>query len=298
MKKTIIFSAAILATMAFVGCNNTKAKKVELKTENDSLSYAFGVSNGDQIRQYVMDNDTTGKHISAFFDGMEAGLKAPEEKTDDRTGMLAKNIGNTLGLQVKVGLMGDSTIVTDYKLIRQGLLNGMLNDTTQMDEKAAQDYLNTVMRARQEEQRAAMKKKREEEMLTKYADEKLAGEKFIAEIAKKPGIQKTENGVFYEVITQGKGAIPVDTSIVSVNYTGRLMNDTIFDSNAQSGKPVEFGLNGVIKGFSEALKIMPVGSKYRIYIPQELAYGAGQEGGRIPPFAPLIFDLELVGIKN
>ncbi|MDR2824126.1 MAG: FKBP-type peptidyl-prolyl cis-trans isomerase [Prevotellaceae bacterium] len=297
MKKTIIFSTAILAIVLFASCNNNAAKKVELKSEIDSLSYAFGLSNGDQIRQFLMENDTTGKHISAFFEGMEAGLRAPEEKESDVLGSLARNIGNTLGTQVKTGLMGDSTLKVDYPRIRQGLLNGLLNDTTQISQQAAQDYLNNVMRMRQEKQMAEAQKKREEEMLTKYKAEKEAGEKFMAEVAEKAGIQKTAGGVYYEVQKQGTGAIPTDTNIVAVNYTGRLMNDTIFDSNAPSGKPAEFGLQGVIKGFSEALKVMPVGSKYRVYIPQELAYGA-QEGGKIPPFSPLVFDLELVGIKK
>lgn len=299
MKRTIIFSTVICAIITLAACTGNKTtQSVELNSETDSLSYAFGLSNGSQIRQFVMKNDTTGKYINEFFAGMEAGLKAPKEDRTDQISNLKKQIGQTYAMGVENGLFGDSTLTANYKLFRQGMINGFDGTDIQMSKQAAELYLNSTMQKRQAAQMAEAQKKHEEEMLTKYKAEKEDGEKFIAEIAKKQGIQKTPAGVYYEVIKQGTGAIPVDTNTVLVNYTGKLMNDTIFDSNAKTGKPAEFIVTQVIKGWTDALKIMPVGSIYRLYIPQELAYGASREGDRIPPFSPLTFDVELVGIKK
>lgn len=299
MNRTIIFSTVIFAMVVFAACTSKKtAKSVELKSEIDSFSYALGLSNGDQVRQFVMKNDTTGKYMNDFFAGLEAGLKAPKEDPANQIENLKKQIGQSYAMFEKNGLFGDSTLTANYQIFRQGMINGFDGKDIQMKAADAKQYLNTIMQKRQEVKMAAERKKYEDEMLVKYKAEKEAGEKFIAAIAQKSGIQKTPAGVYYEVIKQGTGAIPTDTNTVLVNYTGKLMNDTIFDSNAKSGKPAEFGVTQVIKGWTDALKIMPVGSKYRLYIPQELAYGAGRQGSPIPPFAPLIFDVELVGIKK
>lgn len=298
MKKTIIFSAVIFTLIAFANCaGSQKAKSVKLNSETDSLSYAFGLSNGEQIRQFLMKNDTTGKNMNEFFAGLEAGLKAPKEDPKDQIGNLEKQIGQTYAMGQKNGLFGDSTLTANYPLFRQGMINGLDGKNIQMSMTEAEQYVNTTMQKRQAAQMAEAQKKYEEEMLVKYKDEKAAGEKFIAEIAQKEGIQKTPAGVYYEVIKEGKGPKPAETNTVMVNYTGKLMNDSIFDSNEKAGKPVEFVVTQVIKGWTDALKVMPVGSKWRLYIPQELAYGAGRQGSPIPPFAPLVFDVELVGIK-
>lgn len=299
MKKTIIFSAVIFTIFALVNCSGNKnAKTVKLNSENDSLSYTFGISNGNQIRQFLMKNDSTGKYIDEFFAGLNAGLKAPKEDQKDQIANLEKQIGQSYAMGQKTGLFGDSTLIANYPLFRQGMINGMDGNDIQMSVKEAGDYVNATMQKRQAAQMAAEQKKYEEEMEVKYKDEKVAGENFIAQISQKTGIKKTPAGVYYEILKKGNGAIPVDTSIVMVNYTGKLMNDSIFDSNAKMGKPAEFPVTRVIKGWTDALENMPVGSKWRLYIPQELAYGAGRQGSPIPPFAPLIFDVELVGIKK
>ena len=129
-----------------------------------------------------------------------------------------------------------------------------------------------------------------------YGDNKKACEEFMANIAKKEGIKALENGVYYEVLTEGTGEIPSDTSRVQVNYEGRLIDGTVFDASAKHGdKPAEFQPNQVIKGWTEALTMMPVGSKWQLFIPQELAYGE-RNAGQIKPYSALIFDVELVGI--
>ena len=119
----------------------------------------------------------------------------------------------------------------------------------------------------------------------------------MPKIGKKEGIQKLDNGVYYEVITEGKGEIPADTSRVKVNYEGKLINDSIFDSTYKRGEPTTFRCNQVIPGWTNALTHMPVGSTWKVYIPQDQAY-ADREAGLIKPFSCLIFKIELISIEK
>lgn len=131
----------------------------------------------------------------------------------------------------------------------------------------------------------------------KYAGNKIAGEEFLAENGKKENITTTDSGLQFEVITEGDGETPDADNTVTVHYHGTLTDGTIFDSSIQRGEPATFGVSQVIKGWTEALQLMKVGSKYRLYIPQELAYGANPHpGGAIEPYATLIFDVELLNI--
>lgn len=123
-----------------------------------------------------------------------------------------------------------------------------------------------------------------------------AGKDFLAENLKKAGVKSTESGLQYEIITEGSGAIPKATDRVQVHYTGQLIDGTVFDSSVQRGQPAEFPVNGVIQGWVEALQLMPEGSKWRLYIPQELAYGAQGAGASIAPYSTLIFDVELLKV--
>ncbi|EJD6086902.1 TPA: peptidylprolyl isomerase [Proteus mirabilis] len=123
-----------------------------------------------------------------------------------------------------------------------------------------------------------------------------AGKVFLAENVKKEGVQVTESGLQYKVLKAGDGAIPARTDHVRVHYTGRLIDGTVFDSSVQRGQPAEFLVNGVIAGWIEALTLMPVGSKWELYIPYQLAYGERGAGAAIPPFATLVFEVELLEI--
>ncbi len=125
------------------------------------------------------------------------------------------------------------------------------------------------------------------------------GEQFLAENGKREEVTTTPTGLQYEVLTKGEGAIPTDTSRVNVHYEGSLLDGTVFDSSYKRGEPVTFGVTQVIPGWTEALKLMPVGSKWKVYLPYDLAYGArgtGQ-GGPIGPYETLIFTVELLGIE-
>jgi len=124
-----------------------------------------------------------------------------------------------------------------------------------------------------------------------------AGAEFLAENAKKEGVTITESGLHYEVITMGEGPIPTAASTVSVHYHGMLTDGTVFDSSVERGVPTEFPVGGVIAGWTEALQLMPVGSKFKLVIPSDLAYGERGAGAAIGPHATLVFEVELLEIK-
>ncbi len=131
----------------------------------------------------------------------------------------------------------------------------------------------------------------------KFEVNKKEGESFLAENSKKEAVEITASGLQYEVIHAGDGEKPEVTSNVTVHYHGTLIDGTVFDSSVERGQPASFGVNQVIPGWTEALQLMPKGAKYRLYIPQELAYGANPHpGGAIQPYMALIFDVELLEI--
>ncbi|MDP4596245.1 MAG: FKBP-type peptidyl-prolyl cis-trans isomerase [Crocinitomicaceae bacterium] len=131
----------------------------------------------------------------------------------------------------------------------------------------------------------------------KYEVNKLAGEAFLADNAQRPEVKTTASGLQYEVLQEGDGPKPGPTSQVTVHYHGTLIDGTVFDSSVERGSPATFGVNQVIRGWTEALQLMSAGSKYRLSIPQELAYGANPHpGGAIQPYAALVFDVELLSI--
>ena len=123
------------------------------------------------------------------------------------------------------------------------------------------------------------------------------GEKFLIENAKKAGIVSLPSGLQYEVLTMGTGAKPKATDKVKTHYHGTLINGKVFDSSVDRGEPISFPLNGVISGWTEGLQLMPVGSKFRFFIPYQLAYGERGAGADIKPFSALIFEVELLGIE-
>lgn len=141
-----------------------------------------------------------------------------------------------------------------------------------------------------------MQSKMNEKQKQISAENKAKGEAFLTKNKQNPNIKTTASGLQYEIVKQGTGATPVDTNIVKVHYEGSLIDGTVFDSSIKRGEPVEFGVTQVIKGWTEALKLMNVGSKYKLYIPSELGYGDQGAGQQIPPGSVLIFDVELLDI--
>ena len=130
-----------------------------------------------------------------------------------------------------------------------------------------------------------------------HSNNKSAGEIFLAANKTKTGITTTDSGLQYEVISKGEGAMPTLNDKVNVHYHGTLITGEVFDSSVERGEPISFPLNGVIQGWQEGLQLMPVGSKYRFFIPQEIAYGNRGAGALIKPYSALIFEVELLGIE-
>jgi len=154
-----------------------------------------------------------------------------------------------------------------------------------------------MVQAAVEKAQSADQERQEAELKTQYQDSIAAGDAFMAENAKREGVVTLPSGLQYEIIRAGNGAIPADTDQVKVHYHGTLINGTVFDSSVDRGEPAVFGVTQVIPGWTEALQLMPVGSKWRLYVPYDLAYGA-TDRGTIKPFSNLIFDVELLGIEK
>lgn len=206
------------------------------------------------------------------------------------------SVSYALGIDMAFKFTGNFEEV-DRDLFVQGFNNGM-DSTDILIEKG---QVETVLRAffmklqeeKQKEQQADALKKAEAE----FGDNKATGENFLAENKAKEGIKTTASGLQYLVVKEGAGEKPTVTTKVKVHYHGTLIDGTVFDSSVDRGTPAEFGVNGVIKGWTEVLQLMPVGSKYKVFVPQELAYGAfPRQGGPIKPFSTLIFDVELLEI--
>ena len=254
-----------------------KSQAVELKNQLDSINYAFGLLNGDQIRMYVLSGDTTGTAVEEFITALNNTLK------DGKKYPMLRNLGERIGGQIKeqeeTGLVGVPGLVTDFELIKQGFINGFL-DYGDWDAMMANMFIQESLNELQ------------------YGDAKREGEEFLAAKELEEGVQKTESGLLYKVIREGKGNKPAVTDKVRVNYEGKLINGTVFDSSYERGESIVFGVNQVIKGWTEALQLMPVGSEYELYIPYYLAYGERGTGRDIPPYATLIFKVELIGIEK
>lgn len=282
MKKINIITLAVVFSFSLSAFAQS-AKAPVLKNRMDSLNYAFGLANGDGIKMYYLYNDSTGERVKSLMKGIEDGMKV-NAKYAELAG-LGTNIGQSLKTQEETGLFNNEDIAVDFELIKQGLINGILG-YDQMSASEAQMYLNTAMQQMQE--------KKDEEL---YGANRREGEEFLAENGTKPGIVTTESGLQYKVVKTGKGKKPSATDRVKVHYHGTLIDGTVFDSSVNRGEPATFGVNQVIRGWTEALQLMPVGSKWILYIPQDLAYGT-QDMGTIKPYSTLIFEVELLGIEK
>ena len=253
-----------------------KVKTIELKNQNDSVNYAFGYLNGDEVARYVLLMDSTGQLTKDFIININKGLKSKVK--NPQIVNMGEQIGKNIKAQEAQGLIGEPSLATDFALIKQGFINGLLGDTVMTGEQAG-EYIQTTMNN------------------IKDGTVKEDGEKFLTENALKEGVITTESGLQYEVLKMGKGKKPAATDRVKVHYHGTLIDGTVFDSSVERGEPIVFGLNQVIPGWTEGVQLMPIGSKFRFYIPQELGYGA-QNAGSIPPYSTLIFEVELLGIEK
>ena len=286
--KKLSFLAAVAIAAGFASCS-APSHKADFENNVDSLSYAIGMAGTEGLEQYFMQQGIDSAHVADFVKGFNEG--ASKQGPKDIAYVLGLQVGLTVGNQWVEGynrqIFGnDSTMSLNRDNLLAGFVDGVVGREKVMTKMEAAAYRRTEMEAA-----------REKAVAVQFADNKAAGEKFLAENKTKEGVQTTASGLQYKIIKKGNGAVPADTSRVEVNYRGTLIDGTEFDSSYKRKKPATFLANRVIKGWTEALTMMPVGSKWELYIPYELAYGSRQSG-KTKPFSALIFEVELLGIKE
>jgi len=299
MKKTVMVMAlAVLASASFSTAEAKKKKEnkkqepveqpVKLVTGSDTLSYVAGMYLTEGLIPYVQQQGMDTAYIADFITGFKevVGTNDPRQK--------ARVIGMQIAEQLSHGMLPrmkqeftetPDTLVND--ILFRAFTDALNGDSSIMAKQKALDMFK---------EKEAWNKAQKEERL--YGPNREAGRKFLAENRQKDSVIVTETGLQYKILVKGDGEVPQRTDKVLVNYEGRLVDGTVFDaSNKHGDKPASFRADQVIRGWTEALTMMPVGSKWQLYIPYELAYGE-RNMGNIKPFSALIFDVELVGIDK
>ena len=280
MKKYLMTALVLVASASLFTASAAKKKNVKkvtpvvLATESDSLSYAAGVHATRGLIPFIQQSykvDTA--YMADFIRGYEEAITKANtpQGTAYIVGMqIAQMVNQRIlpGTREELKSAKDSI---DAAMFSRGFVAALANDTTLFTEKKAGEFKTQILAG--------------------------AGEKFLAENAKKPGVKVLPSGLQYKVIKAGQGEVPKATDEVEVIYEGRLIDGTVFDATSKHGgaKTDKFRAGNLIKGWTEALTTMPVGSKWQLYIPYKLAYGERQ-AGQIPPYSTLVFDLELVSI--
>ena len=298
MKKTKIILMALVALLCVGATAATKkqrkgkkaAKEVAERVDTvsvDTFSYLLGMANSNGLKAYLsqrMGIDTA--YVEDFLKGFQQKELTEADKREK-----ARLAGMEIREQVETQVwsnanrqIDDSVDVLNHEQFIKGFQNGIFPVDTTFSMDSAQSLVQKQM--------AYYHKVKMEK---KYGANRLAGEQFLKLNAKQDSVQTTASGLQYKVITMGTGEKPQKTDRVKVDYEGRLIDGTVFDSSYKRGKPATFPVGQVIAGWTEALCMMPVGSKWEVYVPQELGYG-DREQQKIPPFSCLVFTVELHGI--
>ncbi len=290
--KKLFFGAlsALVATAMISSCGNS-TPKADMKNDVDTFSYAMGLAQTQGLKEYLVQRqgiDTA--YMDDFIKGLNDGANAGDDKKQAAY-YAGLQIGAQISQQMVKGInnelfQGDSTKTISLKNFMAGFVAGTTGKNKLMTEAQAQ---MTAQRLMQQIKTQSLSKR--------YGPNKVKGEKWLAANKKKKDVVTLPSGVQYRVLKEGNGPIPKDTSMVKVNYEGRTIDGKVFDSSFERKQPVDFRANQVVKGFTEALTRMPQGSVWEVYIPQELGYGANQQG-QIEPFSPLIFKIELLQVDN
>ena len=298
MKKIIILALVLVASASFCPLEAKKKKKVEepaapvveavqLLNASDSVSYTAGMTFTKGLVSYLLQQKVDTAYMADFIRGFKDMISASGDPRQ-KTYVVGMDIARQLNERMLPGItneFADSPDSIVAPLLYRGFEDALLQDTTLFTMAAAETYFA--------EREKADKVAKEEKL---YGPNRDAGIAFLAENAKKDSVITLPSGLQYKVLVAGKGEVPTVSDKVQVNYEGRLIDGTVFDASARHGdKPAEFMPTQVIKGWTEALTMMPVGSKWQLYIPSELAYGK-RETGQIKPYSTLVFDVELVGI--
>jgi FKBP-type peptidyl-prolyl cis-trans isomerase FklB len=282
MKRFILIALTAMVSVSFY---TASAQKVTLTTPSDSLSYAAGASMTDGLmtflkQQYDMDEAYLDDFLSSFEEAMKSGVDG-KKKAYSAGIQIAGMVKERMLPSISNDLQGSDYTIQE-ELFTKGFMASLKKDSTVFGQDP-KPYFNTRMGAVVNAKKEAVRK---------------AGEQFLSENSKKAGVQVTPSGLQYKILTKGKGKVPTKDDQVIVKYEGRLIDGTVFDSSYKRAEQTnKFRPTDVIKGWTEALTMMPVGSKWELYVPQELAYGA-RETGDIPAYSALIFIVELVGIEK
>ena len=296
MKKYILFALCACITLGAGAAKKTNKKKKAAEPVEvvdtvciDTFSYHFGRANSNGLKNYLaqrMGVDTT--YVIDFLKGFEQ-LELTEADKREKARLAGIEIRQQVENQVYPQAskqVNDSTDILNKVLFVKGFRDGFsgLNATIPMDST------QTLVKKQMEYyHKTAMEKK--------YGANRIAGEEFLKANAKKDSVKTTPSGLQYKILTVGTGEVPSKGDKVKVNYEGHLIDGTEFDSSYKRNKPVTFPVDQVIAGWTEALCMMPVGSKWMLYVPQELAY-KDREQSKIPPFSCLIFTVDLLEIEK
>ena len=302
MKKTMILALALVASASLFTATAAKKKvvkktaavaapqPVQLKSSSDSVSYTAGMSLTNGLIPFLTQQQNVDTaYMADFVRGFQETIKAgddPKQKAFQAGMDIARQLKERMlpGISKEFQDSPDSIIAS---LLYKGFTDALLKDTSVFKQADAETYFK--------EKQIADKAAKEEKLWGPNRD---AGRKFLAENAKNDSVKVLPSGLQYKVLYMGDGEVPKADDKVFVNYEGRLIDGTVFDASRKHGdKPSEFRPNQVIKGWTEALTMMPVGSKWTLYIPYELAYGE-REAGLIKPYSALIFDVVLEGIDR
>lgn len=338
MKKfqVVALSAFVAVGALLTSCGGGVSSNVSLKTDIDTMSYAFGANLFKQggldshlmqmgvlldtagvrfnyQRQIEADSSATkkaslekemrakidsivkvnAKNTAEFLKGLKSSINAPESQS---AYLLGVSIGHQIGSNMFPEMIGriygpDSKEKFNSDAFVAAIATSMAKG------KYAIDNPEMLFNLKMEELRAKEQAKQDEELKKQYAPQIEAGQKFLEENKAKEGVVALPDGLQYKVIKEGNGPKPTANDMVKVHYHGTLIDGTVFDSSVERGEPATFNVSGVIKGWTEALQLMPVGSKWTVYVPYDLAYGS-QDRGKIAPFSTLVFDVELISIET
>lgn len=327
MKKILLLACAFLAGASLFAQKNKK--DLPIKTEKDTVSYSYGASLAQQgLAQYLTQqglftdtasvrqsyaskvsatptdkakldkelavkldsiNKANKANVTDLINGIALVLQSDETKKAYMEGL---SLGGQMSKMIpsfSEQMYGNNKEI-NKDLFLQGLRHALSGDKVQVENSF--DIINQMMSEAQTKQMA----QQEEGQKAQNAEYIAEGDRFMAENKAKEGVVTLPSGLQYKVLKAGTGAIPKASDQVKVHYRGSLIDGTVFDSSIDRGEPIVFGVSQVIKGWTEALQLMPVGSKWMLYIPYNLGYG-GREAGSIKPFSNLIFEVELLGIE-
>ncbi|WP_300727358.1 FKBP-type peptidyl-prolyl cis-trans isomerase [uncultured Bacteroides sp.] len=295
MKKSTLL-LVFAATAGLASCT-AQGPKPNMKTDIDSLSYMMGVTGSDGLKEFALNRlEIDSTDMANFIRGIQQGVKDVDAK--DKAYMEGVAIGLQLSKNFKMTsermFHGDTTKTLSKENFLAGFFANINNKSL-----ITPDSANLYIRTKLNEIETQAREKEAAELRAKYADYIKKNEDFLAANKTKEGVQVTESGLQYKILKKGTGEIPTKNSRVKVNYKGTLIDGTQFDSSYDRKEPATIPIYQVVKGWQEALTMMPVGSKWEIYIPAELGYKDRETaGGKIKPFSTLIFTVELVGIEK